>query len=161
MKKIKVIDLTIYLFIGAVVTTILGSIFNWVNKDGIKIFETTSPLIYPFLIGAAMFIFLVSTIISDLRNISKEETSKEHKGELAHDVLMAAVYAGGVLIYSIVVPKLGFIVGTIVFLVITMMIMNYEELNLGKKALKAVVISSATVPVLHFVFYEIFKVMLP
>lgn len=161
MKRFKLIDIVIYIFIGGIVAIILGSISNWISKDGIMLFETTSPLVFPFMIGVALLIFLVSTIISDFRHAEKNKDPKEHKGELAHDVILASIYAVGVLAYSVVVPMLGFIVGTILFLAVTMILMNYEELDLKKKTFRALAVSAVTVPVLHFVFYEIFKVMLP
>lgn len=161
MKRFKPLDLAIYVLTGAVVAIIFGSIINWVNIDGILVFETTSPIVFPFLIGVAMLIFLLLTIISDYRNAAKTKDSGEDKEGLAHDVLLAAVYAGGVLLYTVLVPVFGFIIGTIAFLATLMVLMNYEELNFKKKAMRAVAVSVVTVPVLHFVFYEIFMVMLP
>ena len=161
MKRFKPLDFVIYTLIGAVVAIIFGSIINWVNNEGIMVFETTSPLVFPFLIGAAMLIFLLLTIISDYRTAAITKDSGEDKDGLAHDVLLASMYAGGVLIYTVLVPMFGFIIGTIAFLAILMILMNYEELNFKRKAMRAVAVSVVTVPVLHFVFYEIFKVMLP
>jgi len=161
VKRFKPIDLVIYAIVGGIVAIILTSISNWVNKDGMKLFETTSSLVFPFLIGVALFIFLVLTIISDFRNAPKEKDDREDKKDLGHDVLMAAVYAIGVLIYAFIVPSLGFIAGTIIFLAIIMIVMNYEEANIGKRAIRAIAVSAVTVPVLHFVFYQVFKVMLP
>lgn len=161
MKRFKPIDLVVYAIIGGVVAIVLSSINKWVNKDGMKLFETTSSLVFPFLIGVALLIFLVLTIISDFRNASKEKDDGEDKNDLGHDVLMAAIYAIGVLIYSFVIPNLGFIVGTIIFLALIMILMNYEEANIGKRSIRAIAVSAVTVPVLHFVFYQVFKVMLP
>lgn len=161
MKRFKPIDIFVYAIVASIIAIILGSIVNWVNKDGLVLFETTSSLVFPFMIGIALLIILILTIISDLRFAAKNHDSSENKGELAHDVLLAGLYAGGVLIYTVVVPILGFIVGTIIFLALIMILMNYEEINLKKRALKAVVVSAVAVPVLHYVFYEVFKVMLP
>lgn len=161
MKRFKPIDLAIYAIVGGIVAIVLTSISKWVNKDGMKLFETTSSLVFPFLIGVALFIFLILTIISDYRNAYEEKNDGEDKNDLGHDVLMAGIYAIGVLIYAFVVPILGFIIGTIVFLAIIMILMNYEETNIGKKAIRAFAVSAVTVPVLHFVFYQVFKVMLP
>jgi hypothetical protein len=52
-------------------------------------------------------------------------------------------------------------IGTILFLIIGMVFMNYEELNIGKKVIKATLVSCVAVPLLYFVFYKIFHVMLP
>ena len=61
MKRFKPIDLVIYAIVGGIVAIVLTSISSWVNKDGMKLFETTSPLVFPFLIGVALFIFLILT----------------------------------------------------------------------------------------------------
>lgn len=162
MSKLRWIDFAIYLFIGVIIAFIMISSFNWVNVNEIKLFSTTSPIIFPFIVGCALLVFLFFTILKDTMNLKKTEAqSKEVSKELRHDVIVAMAYSSGILVYTVVVKITGFIAGTIMFLVVAMILMNYEEPKLIKKISKAAVVSAITVPLLYFVFYKIFNVMLP
>ncbi|WP_409228136.1 tripartite tricarboxylate transporter TctB family protein [Gudongella sp. SC589] len=162
MRKLGWLDYLIYLFIGAIGAFVMISIRNWMVIRNLALFSTTSPIIFPFLIGTALLVFILLTIISDIRRVKKNEVEDEEDyKDISVDLGMAVLYSAGVVIYTYVIRKISFLPGTILFLIIAMMVMNYEEMNLGKRVGKAAIVSFVAVPVLYFVFYKIFNVMLP
>jgi hypothetical protein len=161
MGRLRWIDYLVFAFIGLVIFFIMSSIFGWVTNNGIELFTVDSPLIFPFLVGAAMFVSLVATIALDLlryRNVQKDE---EKSKELFNDLKMVMIYVLGVLAYCLTIEKIGFVVGTVIFLIIGMVFMNYDEMTVVKKIRNAAIVSCIAVPVLYFIFYKVFNVMLP
>lgn len=164
MRKLGWLDFAIYLFIGAIGAFIMISIFNWMNTRDMALFSTTSPLIFPFLIGAALLVFIVLTVLSDLRGLKKtdiEDDNEEEYMDITVDVGKALLYSVGVIAYTYVIRKISFLPGTILFLIIAMVIMNHEELMITKRFGKAAMVSVVAVPLLYYIFYKIFNVMLP
>lgn len=158
MKKLRWIDWLVITIVGLVIAFILLSIMKFVNKDGIELFSVTSPLVFPFLVGITL---LVSWIITVIKDITGENIAKESSKDLFHEITVAVIFIIGVLIYALVIKKIGFIVGSIIFLSIIMVFMNYDEVKMAKRVTRAAIVSCVTVPLLYFVFHEVFKVMLP
>ncbi len=158
MAKLRWIDWLVIGIIGFIIAFILISIVNFVNS-GIELLSVYSPLVFPFLVGISMLICWILTIVFDIKRggIKPDEDSKE----LLHDIGVTFTYVIAVLIYALVIRKLGFMIGTILFLAIGMIFMNYDERNMGKRVLSATLVSCITVPLLYYVFHEVFKVMLP
>lgn len=164
MRKLGWLDFVIYLFIGAIGAFVMVSIKTWMDTRDMALFSTTSPLIFPFLIGSALLVFLILTVLSDIRqskNVEIVNENEEDDKDLTADVGMAVLYSVGVIVYTFVIRRISFLPGTILFLVIAMALMNYEELKTVKRISKAAMVSLVAVPVLYFVFYRIFNVMLP
>jgi predicted membrane channel-forming protein YqfA (hemolysin III family) len=164
MRKLGWLDFVIYLFIGAIGIFVMISIKTWMDTRDMELFSTTSPLIFPFLIGSALLVFLILTVFSDIRKSKDNDAVNENEEddkELTLDVGMAVFYSIGVVVYTFVIRKISFLPGTILFLVIAMGMMNYEELKTGHRIGKATVVSLIAVPILYFVFYKVFNVMLP
>lgn len=160
MNKLRWIDWLVIGIVGFIVAFILISIFSFVSKDGIELFSVESPLVYPTLIGVSMLICWILTIIKEIRNADQKKSQAESK-ELIHDVLVALGFVVGVLVYTLVIDIIGFMVGTILFLIIGMVLMNYDELKLINRIKSAAIVSCITVPLLYYVFHEVFRVMLP
>ncbi len=160
MTKINWVENLIFIFIGLIVAFIMFSTYGWVQNDGIELFSTTSPLIFPFLIGIVMLVCLISTIFVEMKK-SKEENKDETSDEFLYDLKKVVIYTLGVIAYALVIKKIGFLVGTGVYLIIAMSYMNYEEQKIEKKAGRAAIVSFVAVPLLYFIFYKIFHVMLP
>lgn len=160
MSKLRWIDWLVIGIVGFIVAFMLFSILDLVNNKGIVLFSTESPLVFPFLIGISILVCWILTIISDLKKAVAIQSADDSK-ELLHDVFIALIYVIGVLSYTVVINQVGFIVGTIVFLIIGMVFMNYDESKYVLRIRNAAIVSCITVPLLYFVFHEVFKVMLP
>ncbi|MGD9568777.1 MAG: tripartite tricarboxylate transporter TctB family protein [Sedimentibacter sp.] len=160
MTKLRWIDWLVFIIVGFIIGFMLFSIMDIVNNKGIALFSTESPLVFPFLIGVAMLVCWILTIILDVKKAGAKHTAEESK-ELLHDILVALVYVVGVLIYTVVIDIIGFLIGTILFLIIGMVCMNYEESKIVMRIRNAAIVSCITVPLLYYVFHEVFKVMLP
>lgn len=158
MAKLKWNDWLVIGIVGFIVGFIFISIVELVNS-GIELYSVYSPLIFPILIGISMFVCWVLTIIIELRKGTNH--SSEDSKELLYDVAVAFVYIVAVIIYALVIEKLGFKVGTIIFIIIAMVYMNYDEKNMVKRIINASIVSTITVFALHYIFYEVFRVMLP
>jgi uncharacterized membrane protein YhaH (DUF805 family) len=159
MKNLRWIDWLVIAIVGIVVAFILFSIFNFVNKDGIELFSVTSPLVFPFLVGITLLVSWIITIIKDIKDAGSR--TRESSKEVLHEVSIAVIYILGVLVYALIIKKIGFIVGSILFLSIIMVFMNYDEVKMLNRVGKAAIVSCVAVPFLYFVFHEVFKVMLP
>jgi hypothetical protein len=159
MTKLRWIDWLVFGIVGFIVAFILYSIYGFVNNDGIELLSVYSPLVFPFLIGITLLICWVLTIINEIRIVGNEQ-SQDSK-ELMYDISIAVIYIFGVLIYSFVIGKVGFIIGSVLFLIIGMVFMNFDESNMIIRIRNAAAVSCITVPLLYYVFHEIFKVMLP
>lgn len=160
MTKLRWIDWLVFAIVGIIVSVIMVSIAGFVNNNGIELFSVTSPLVFPFLIGVTILICWIITIIKDIKSATEKRSHAESK-ELLHDVGVAIMYIIAVLTYSVVIGNIGFMIGSIVFLIIGMVFMNFDEDKVVKKIGKAAVVSCVTVPLLYYVFHEVFRVMLP
>lgn len=158
MARLKWNDWLVIGIVGFIVGFMFISIVELVNS-GIELYSVYSPLIFPILIGISMFVCWVLTIIIELRKGTNH--SSEDSKELLYDVAVAFVYIVAVIIYALVIGKLGFKVGTIIFMIIAMVYMNYDEKNMVKRIINASIVSTITVFALHYIFYEVFRVMLP
>ncbi len=160
MTRLRWIDWLVFAIVGFIAAVILISIAGFISNNGIELFSVTSPLVFPFLIGVTISICWIITLITEIKNSPEKRQYAESK-ELLHDVGVAITYIIAVLIYSAVIGKIGFIIGTIIFLIIGMVFMNFDEANMVKKIGKAAIVSCVTVPLLYYVFHEVFRVMLP
>ena len=158
MARLKWNDWLVIGIVGFIVGFMFINIAQLVNS-GIELYSVYSPLIFPILIGVSMLVCWVLTIIIELRKGTNH--SSEDSKELLYDVAVAFVYIVAVIIYALVIEKLGFKVGTIIFMTIAMAYMNYDEKNMVKRIISALIASTVAVFALHYVFYEVFRVMLP
>lgn len=160
MFGLRWIDWLVIIIVGIIICSMLININELVVSKNIDLFSVTSPLVFPFLIGISMLICWFVTIYSDIKTVHKK-TYEESSKELLYDIGIVIVYIIGVLIYIAVIGKIGFIFGTIIFLIIAMVFMNYDEPKVAVKIRNAAIVSFITVPVLYYVFHEVFRVMLP
>lgn len=160
MSKLRWIDWLVIGIVGFIVAFIFISITGFVNNQGIELISTESPLVFPFLIGVTLLVCWILTIILDIKKANAKQSFEESK-ELLHDIIVAFIFVIGVLIYTVVIDIIGFMVGTILFLIIGMAFMNYDESKIVIRIRNAAIVSCITVPLLYYVFHEVFKVMLP
>lgn len=158
MSRLRWVDWLAFIIVGFIIAFIFISINGFINK-GIELFSVYSPLVFPTLVGVSLLIFWVLTIILDLRK--GRESTDEGSSELAHDIVLAILYIIVIIIYALVIKKLGFMAGSILFLIIGMVYMNYDECKLFIRIRNATIVSCITVPLLYYIFYVVFRVMLP
>lgn len=158
MSRLRWVDWLAFIIVGFIIAFIFISINGFINK-GIELFSVYSPLVFPTLVGVSLLVFWLLTIILDLRK--GIESTDEESGELAQDIVLAIVYVIVILIYALIIKKLGFMAGSILFLIIGMIYMNYDEGKLFIRIRNATIVSCITVPLLYYIFYEVFRVMLP
>lgn len=164
MRKLGWIDWLIFIFVGCVLVFMSKSIYGWVNTNRIELFTVTSPLIFPFIVLCGMFVCWILTIIKEVNNaIENKENAKEIKErkEINANVMVAGIYAIGVLVYTLVIEKIGFLYGSIFFLILGMVYMNYDDTKILIKIRSAAIVSIIAVPTLYFIFYKVFNVILP
>lgn len=160
MFGLRWIDWLVIIITGLIICSMLININQLVISKGIDLFSVSSPLVFPFLICISMLICWFITIYSDIKSAHKKIYEESPK-ELLHDIGIVIVFIIGVLIYTAVIGKVGFIFGTILFLIVTMVFMNYDEPKMAVKIKNAAIVSFVTVPLLYYIFHEVFRVMLP
>jgi hypothetical protein len=160
MRKVSWVDWVLFIFCGLILAVMLKSLIGWTNS-GIALFSATSPLVFPFVVLCGMFICWILTIIKEIKKAQHTEEDGEENKLLNSNVRMAGVYATGVLLYGIIVSRLGFLITSIIFLIIGMVYMNYDEIPIIHKIRKAALVSVIAVPTLYFIFYKVFNVILP
>ena len=160
MRKISWVDWVLYIFCGLILAVMLKSLIEW-TSSGIALFTVVSPLVFPFVVLCGMFVCWILTIFTEFKNAQHTEVDEEEKKLLNTNVKMAGIYAIGVLLYGIIVSRLGFLITSIIFLIIGMVYMNYDEIPIIHKIRKAALVSVIAVPTLYFIFYKVFNVILP
>jgi len=119
-------------------------------------------LIFPFLVGCGTFICWILIVIKEIKLANKaEDSAKGNMKEINADMKVAGIYAIGVFLYTIVIDKIGFLIGSVIFLILGMVYMNYDNIKIIQKIKSAAVVSVIAVPTLYFIFYKVFNVMLP
>lgn len=161
MRKLGWIDWSIYIFVGFILAYMAKSIYGWVNINGIELFTVTSPLIFPFIVFLGMLICWILTIIKETKKAIRSEENETEKKALNANIKTAGIYAIGVLAYIFVIDKIGFLYGSIFFLILAMVYMNYDDTKMIVKIKSATIVSVIAVPTLYFIFYKVFNVILP
>lgn len=162
MKQKKDILILPYVFLVVVIAAMFYDLFKLMFVSKIKLFDLNSPLIFGFIVVIGLLVFLVLSFLSDRKNKRAAAASAEEKetavetGELKKIVL----YVLGLILYIILLPRLHFIAATLIFMAVVVFLLN-EAQNFTRKLLTAVVSAAIFVPVVYYVFYGIFNVILP
>lgn len=133
----------------------------------IKIFSVDSPLIFSFLISiilGACFIFVLAQEISKYLAMKREKTITPTNMEkiIKHkNITKFIIFFIGTILYVYLLPTLHFFVGTIVYMFLMMLLLNDSEERITSKICKSFFISLIYLPVLYFIFSNIFNVLLP
>lgn len=163
MNENKVIDLISFLFVVIICTIIFGNLGTLIFIKKIRLFSIDSPLVFAFLVGIVLLICLVITIVKERpktggKRIESDVNSNEDKYGEYKTVICFVV---GLFIYVQLLKVLHFRLGTTVYMLIAMFLLNTSNYKRINKLVKAVAATLVTVPLLYFVFNGIFNVMLP
>lgn len=162
MDRIRFLDLVVFIFLALLCGFILFSIVDCVINQNIELFSISSPLVFALLVGILLVIFLIITIYQDLKSDKKvEENREESSKELLYDIKIAVIFTIGVLLYTLLLKHIGFMIASIIFMLISMAVLNTDDASMWKKLIKGSIVSVIIVPVLYFIFHELFNVMLP
>lgn len=107
----------------------------------------------PQLVSGALILMVLGLVVSALRKGYKEGSLSD----LVHylfdkEVIILLITVG---VYGLVIELVGFIPSTIVFLVVTMYLLDRKQL------IRKIIISAGTLAVLYLIFSTLFQVVLP
>ncbi len=110
----------------------------------------TSPAFFPRVIVALITVFAIAQVIKSIRldNEQTYEITRNH-------VVTVGIAAGLVVVYVIVMPYLGFLVGTILFLIVSMHFSGVERIR------ESVPIAFGLALALQYIFVGFLRVPLP
>ncbi len=156
-KLANKISLIIFVIIEALI------IFDIVNKtvnEDVVIFSKRSPILFPFLIaviiGGSLLVYFVRLFLN------RKSVTKDLDSHISREsVLLVVGNLAALLLYAFLLPKLHFMATTILYMFLVMVFINDTKDRVGKKFFKAILISVILVPVIYYVFANVFNVVFP
>ncbi len=145
-KKINYIIITIFLVFGGIVWFLMKDF----PSKGLE--EGFGPAFYPKLLLGVLLILLVILLVQTLSNkgMEEEEIKLPEPGQLKRPALILLCMCG----YALLMPYLGFIITGILYLFITMRILNAN-------LVRSIIVSVAMIIIVYLLFRYAFKVPLP
>lgn len=150
-KKINYKDL------GAGIFFLLFSIIIYIQslKIHITVGDIMGPRFFPQLVSIIMGSLSFILILISFKSKEKSEKIFENKSSLIMTLVI-------LLIYAILLEAIGFIILTIVYLFIQILLLLPKEYLKDKKYLALTGIVSVITPIfLYFLFYKVFSIFLP
>ena len=145
-KKINYIIITMFAVLGGIVWFLMRDF----PSKGLE--EGFGPAFYPTVLLCILLILLVILLIQTVTNkgMEEEEIQLPKLKELKRPALILLCMCG----YALLMPYLGFIITGILYLFVTMRILN---VNL----VRSIIVSVAMVIIVYLLFRYAFKVPLP
>ncbi|HHX74319.1 MAG TPA: tripartite tricarboxylate transporter TctB family protein [Firmicutes bacterium] len=159
MRREKSLLFLPHIFLAVVVVAIFYSLVILMQKANIQIFDITSPLIFCFLVGICLLVFLVLSFLSDYRK-KADDAEKRSAAVENEEFKRIILYLLGLVVYIVLLPRLHFTAATMIFMAVG----GYALHDGGKtttRLLQAVLAAAILVPAVYYIFYGIFAVMLP
>ncbi|MBN2395386.1 MAG: tripartite tricarboxylate transporter TctB family protein [Candidatus Atribacteria bacterium] len=161
----KIISL---LFVGLIITITYIDISGKYFQQNIDIFTVNSPLIFPFLVFLTLFIgfiFELRAMIKEVLPILSHNKNDRKIGQnknLIQSKETFHIFSFIVisLIYVYILPRLHFNLATSIYMFCIMIIINEKDQFISK-LIKAFIATGVTIPVIYYIFYEVFEVILP
>ncbi len=162
----KVISL---LFIALIIIIICFDISGKYFQQNINLFTVDSPLIFPFLILLTLTICFLFELRSEINNIfeyfiyprtndlNQKGKQNKIKNEELLDIFIFIIIS---VAYVYVLPKFHFILATSLYMFCLMIVVNESDKFVYKLA-KSALATAITIPIIYYVFYGIFDVILP
>jgi hypothetical protein len=158
MKRERNILYVPYAFLVLVIILMFHNLFTMMFKSKIKLFEIRSPLIFCFIVAFGLLVFLVLSIMDDIKNADNTENKSTFIED--EDLKRIILYVIGLIVYVRLLPIFHFMTTTMIFMIIVTFLLN-DSKKVTHKLLQSIISSVILVPVVYYVFYEIFDVMLP
>ncbi|MDD3655236.1 MAG: tripartite tricarboxylate transporter TctB family protein [Atribacterota bacterium] len=157
------------LFVALVITIVYFDISGKYLQQGIKLFTVDSPLIFPFLV----FFTLIINFIFELRNEIKkilnffsysktQDVLQKNSNNIIQtkELLDIFIFTVISIIYVYILPRFHFIIATGLYMFVIMVVVNESD-KFVYKLTKSALATAITIPLIYYVFYGIFEVILP
>jgi len=161
----KILSLSFSLLI---IVVMFFDIINKYSQQNIKIFSIESPILFPFLLGLHLLINFMLELRAEIKNRpTKAENIVEKMGEKAivenkqgKEILTILIFTAISLIYMYILPIFHFIIATSIYMFLIMFIANNRD-NILQRLVKSAIWTAITIPIIYYIFYGIFDVILP
>jgi len=162
MRKIGLLDWIAYIFVAFICVFLFVNISTLVMQKNIELFAVDSPLIFALLVAIVLSVCLLISLYKDFV-IKKEVTddNREKFSELLNEIRGVFIFTIVIIIYTLIIKRTGFLLGTTIFMVIGMSILNTDKSKIQLKLGKALIATLITIPTMYYIFHDIFNVMLP
>lgn len=160
---------TSILFVALIIIIIGFDISGKYFQQNIKLFTVDSPLIFPFLIFFTLvlcFIFeLRDEIVKDLKYFFHSRTNDLIQISIKSiiqrkELLDIFVFTIISIVYVYILPRFHFTLATSLYMFCIMVVVNESD-KLVHKLTKSALATAVTIPLIYYVFYGIFDVILP
>ncbi len=156
------------LFVALVIIIIYFDISRKYIQQSIELFTVDSPIFFPFLLVLTLFIcfiFELRTEIKEILNIfnyyGKKDTIKQNQNiQKTKEILNLFVFTTVSLIYVYILPILHFIFATSLYMFCIMFVVNESD-KIIFRFVKSLLATGVTIPIIYYIFYGIFNVILP
>ncbi|MBP8717971.1 MAG: tripartite tricarboxylate transporter TctB family protein [Candidatus Atribacteria bacterium] len=156
------------LFVGLVIIIVGIDISGKYFQQGIALFSIDSPLIFPLLIFLTLVISLIFELRTEIKKIlsisshyRKEQGIEKDKDLFqTKNIINIFIFIVISLVYIYILPELHFIAATSLYMFCIMVVINDTDKIFFKLA-KAFLATGITIPIIYYVFYDIFGVILP
>ena len=129
---------------------VLTAVVFYLSRDFPTGISETSPAFYPRVIVGLISVFAFAQLVRSIRS----DTGQTYELTMSK-VTTVTIAAALVIGYVVTMPFLGFLIGTILFLVVSMHFSGVEKLR------KSVPVATGLTLVLHYVFVAFLRVPLP
>lgn len=160
MGEYRVLHHVSRIIVAAVLAAVLYSLYRYIYIDSRVLFSVESPIVFPALLAGVFFIFILLDFFLSRKSRcedSKNGCAPEIKKEFFH-VFFFLIGMGA---YILLLPVLHFVPGTIIFMTVIAFLLNTSKDGFPAKLLKSLISAAVIVPLLYYVFYGVFKVVLP
>ncbi len=162
-------DVVTFIIVLLTEVWLIGDILIKVIKDNVEIFTKSSPMLFPFMLSVVLGFCLILLFVRlwKQRKIAlADKMGETQKAEGTPRVKMGIskimiIFLILLLVYSYILPIFHFILATILYVIIGMILINEEEKKITRKIVKPVIIAVIAVPIIYYVFYNIFEVIFP
>ena len=152
------------LFVALVILIIYFDISRKYFQQGIQLFSVDSPLIFPFLVFLILLIGFIFELRTEIKKFlkqyshsGKQDTKNMTQTKELLDIIVFTVIS---MIYIYLLPKFHFIIATSLYMFCIMVVVNESD-KFGYKLVKSLLATAVTIPIIYFIFYGIFTVILP
>lgn len=157
------------LFVVLVIIVIYLDLNRKYFQQGIKLFTIDSPLVFPFLVFFTLIINFIFELKNEIKKILKYFSFSKTSDTIQHstqsiipskelvDILVFTIIS---LIYVYILPIFHFIIATSLYMFCIMVIENKSDRFINKLT-KSVLATAITIPLIYYIFYGIFEVILP
>ncbi len=137
----------------------------FIFRDGIELFTIESPLVFAFLVAAALLVLIVLNLLGEVKKARSapgaEAGKTDGKGGVLREIAPVAVFAAAIFLYIYLLRYLHFLAGSLIFVALGNYLLNETTKKTGHRVLWAGAASLIMVPILYLVFHKLFGVVLP